>query len=113
MLPYLISSISGLVGAMVIFWFWNKATKLEGKLALEKKISLSLTADLKEKEQAQIQFIQQCIDEQAQMEAQLAIHRKNEDALRDALAKGGVEGFIELANSQYGPVPQPILPPRK
>jgi uncharacterized membrane protein len=103
MLSYLISSSIGvLLGALGALWFWRKATKLEGILSLEKHIAATLTNELKEKEQYQVQLIQQHLEEQSQMEAALAIHRENEEALRAALAKGGVEGSIALANSQYG-----------
>jgi len=111
MTPYLLGSSGALLGIIGALWFWRKATKAQGDLTLSKKT----VADLNEKltaahaaTEAALREHADTIDRHAKelvaKEAELAVHRKNEDALRDAVAKGGTKGLVELANSQYGPV---------
>ena len=115
MWAYIIGGSGILVGAILTLWFWRKATKAQGDLALEKKTSADLADKLKiaidateTERQKQATMVTRHAEELSQKEAELAVHRKNEDALRDALAKGGVDGLIALANNQYGVVsPRP------
>jgi len=111
MTPYLLGGSGALVGIILALWYWRKATKAQGDLALSKKTVADLTEKLAAAESAteaarqeHAETIKRHAETLIKKEAELAVHRKNEDALREAVAKGGTKGLIELANSQYGPV---------
>ena len=114
MTPYLLGGSGALVGVILALWYWRKATKAQGDLALAKKTLADLTEKLKTandatkaERQEHADTIERNAKELATKEAELAVHRKNEDALREAVAKGGTAGLIALANSQYGPAKPP------
>jgi hypothetical protein len=112
MTPYLLGGSGALLGVVVALWFRYKLAKAQGALKLEQAKTAALDeklesacSKLEEERQTRARAAQRHRDEMGQKEAELVVHRRNEDALREALAKGGVKGLIALANKQYGTVP--------
>ena len=112
MTPYLLGGSGALLGIIAALWFWRKATKAQGDLRLQKvktdtvqekldRAKLTNEAERKRRAEAVLRHA----EELRAKEAELVTHRKNEQALRDAVAKGGTQGLIALANDQYGAVP--------
>ena len=115
MWSYIVGGSGLALGALAGLWFYLSATKAKSALALEKKTTAELTEKLKtagaqieSDTQAQAQLIKQHQDEMARKEAQLAVHQRNEEALRAALAKSSVKDpqpLIDVANGLYGAGP--------
>ena len=112
MTPYLLGGSGALLGVVVALWFRYKLAKAQGALKLEQAKTTSLDeklssarSEIEEERQTRARAAERHRNELGQKEAELVVHRRNEDALREALAKGGTKGLIELANRQYGPVP--------
>ena len=111
MTPYLLGSSGALVGVIVAFWYWRKATQAFGDLRLERATVKGLkerlhtaSVHIEEERHKRAKASVRHLEEMGQKEMELVVHRKNEKALRDALVKGGTKGLIALANKQYGPV---------
>ena len=112
MIPYLLGSSGVLLGIIAALWFCRKATKAQGDLRLQ-KVRMETVQEKLDRSQAtneadrkrRAEGILRHAEEMRQKEAELVVHRKNEQALRDAVAKGGTQGLIVLANAQYGAVP--------
>ena len=112
MTPYLLGSGGALLGIIGALWFWRKATKAQGDLRLQKvktdvvkeKLERAYAASEVEKTRRAEAVLRHARELKAK-EAELVVHRNNETALREALAKGGTAALIALANKQYGPVP--------
>jgi hypothetical protein len=112
MTPYLLGGSGALVGVILALWYWRKATKAQGDLKLEKAKTTALdeklhnmSVRLEEDRQKRVKAFARHREELGSKEAELVVHRRNEKALREALAKGGTKGLIALANRQYGTVP--------
>ena len=115
MWSYIVGGSGLALGALATLWFYLSATKAKGALALEKTKTVDLTEKLKTANaqietdnQAQAQLIKQHQDELVRKEAQLAIHQRNEEALRAALAQSSVKNpqpLIDVANGLYGAGP--------
>lgn len=117
MTPYLLGGSGALLGIIAALWFWRKATKAQGDLRLQKVKTETVQEKLdhakatnKAERKRRGEAVLRHAGELKQKEAELVVHRKNEQALRDAVAKGGTKGLIALANKQYGVVVPPGRP---